>query len=108
MGSGFFGSSYFIFFIVLLLVVVAISYAWTQSRSQSILQKWADVNGYQIVEKERRTFLKGPFFWSSSKSQIIFRVVVRDEQGYTRSGWVRCGSWWWGLFTDDVDVRWDE
>jgi hypothetical protein len=28
--------------------------------------------------------------------------------GGVRSGWVRCGSWWLGLLSDQVEVRWDQ
>ena len=27
--------------------------------------------------------------------------------GSVRSGWVRCGGWWLGLRSDEVEVCWD-
>ena len=79
------------------------SKAWI--RSHRSLQRWADENGYTLVSKKvswTRVFRKGPYRWASDH-QIVFRVVVIDEQKMERSGWVRCGSWLKGAaFSDDV------
>src|SRR5690349_6176648 len=94
--------------IVIMLIVVVASLAWHHYRAGELLQNWATMNGYQIVEHERRSLFRGPFFWSSSKNQVIYRVTVRDRRGNTRQGWVRCGGWWWGMLSDSTEVRWDE
>src|SRR5262249_35973173 len=54
-----------------------------------------------------RNFFRGPFFWTSSKGQTVYRVTV-EVKGAVRTGWVRCGSWWLGLRSEQVEVRWDE
>ena len=47
-------------------------------------------------------FRRGPYRWASDL-QIVFRVVVIDDQKMERSGWVRCGSRLKGAaFSDDV------
>lgn len=92
----------------LVVAFVFLSMWWHFSRSASLLQKWADENGYRLLNKEYRTFLRGPFFWTSSKGQTVYRVTVEDKAGHIRSGWVRCGGWWLGLLTDQTEVRWDE
>ena len=74
-------------------------------RSRSLLQSWAMDNGYKIVQSEFRFFRKGPFFWTSSKAQTVYYVTVRADQGETRSGWVRCGGWWFGLMSSKTEVR---
>src|SRR5262249_36093276 len=51
---------------------------------------------------------KGPFFWTSTKAQTVYYVFVEDSDGNKRSGWVRCGSCWFGLLSDNVEVRWDD
>jgi hypothetical protein len=33
---------------------------------------------------------------------------VRDKAGHVRSGWVRCGGWFAGLFSDKITVRWED
>jgi hypothetical protein len=91
-----------------ILIVAIGSIAWHYSRSRAVLEQWAAQNGYQIVNSEYRTFRRGPFLWSTSKGQTVYYVEVYDQQGNRRSGWVRCGSWWMGLWNDQAEVRWDE
>jgi hypothetical protein len=38
----------------------------------------------------------------------INRVTVEDEQGRRRTGWVRCGGWFWGLLSDATEAHWDD
>jgi hypothetical protein len=57
-------------------------------RSQQLVQKWATENGYQLVQ--------------------VYQIVVQDEQGYERDGWLRLGGYSSGLLSDQVEVRWDE
>ena len=46
-------------------------------------------------------FSKLPYRWASY-NQMVFGVVIIDEQKMGRSGWVRCGSYFKGsAFTDD-------
>ena len=73
---------------------------WHFSRSRSLLERWADENGYEILESEYRNLFKGPFFFWSSEDQTVYRVKVRDREGQVRSGWVRCGGWFLGLWSN--------
>jgi hypothetical protein len=95
------------FFVLIALFAVG-SMIWHSTRSQDILQHWADQNGYRIIEKKYVQFFRGPFFWTSSKGQSVYRVVVEDRTGRRRSGWVRCGSWWLGVWIDQAQVHWDD
>ncbi|MBN1420440.1 MAG: hypothetical protein JXP34_16805 [Planctomycetes bacterium] len=81
---------------------------WTYSRGRRILEHWAIDNGYRLLSSEFRWLRRGPFFWTSSKGQMIFYVVIQTRDGETRRGWVRCGGFWWGLMQDKAEVRWDE
>ncbi|MCP4536360.1 MAG: hypothetical protein GY832_04365, partial [Chloroflexi bacterium] len=54
-----------------------------------------------------RLFRRGPFWWSG-KGQVVYRVEVRDEHGHDYLGWVRCGHWVTGMFSDAVEARWDD
>jgi hypothetical protein len=97
-------------FILLLSVtalVIGLLY-WHFSRSRSLLEQWAADNGFELLRSEYRTLRRGPFFWTTSRGQTVYYMEVRDHQGRTRTGWVRCGSWWWGLMSDKVEVRWEE
>ena len=93
-------------FFVLLGIVALVLYLHI-TRSQKLLKRWADENGYEFVHAEHRMFRKGPFVWSS-RGQSVYRVEVRDGLGVERKGWVRCGSWWAGVFSDKVEAKWDE
>jgi len=81
-------------------------YTLTSTRSEKILAKWAHDNGYQILDYQPKLLNRGPYMWAS-KSQIIFRVAVEDAEGTQRTGWVRCGSYWGGILSDEAEVKWD-
>ena len=72
-----------------------------------MLEQWAERNGYRIIEADYRNVFRGPFFWTTGKTQTVYRVTVEGKDG-ERTGWVRCGSHLFGLFSNKVEVRWDE
>ncbi len=78
------------------------------TRAGNMLRQWAEQNGYQIIHSEHRFLRRGPFFWTTSRNQAVMYVEVVDAQGYQHRGYVRLGSWWWGLWQDRVEVRWEE
>ena len=99
-----------LFPILLVLVFLACGVGmtmWTFSRSRELLDRWAEDNGYQILSSEFRWLRRGPFFWTSSKGQMTYYVVIRTADGRTRNGWVRCGGFFWGLLRDKVEERWE-
>ena len=99
-----------VFIIFLIFIFVAFFPAFLIfhfSRSRSILEQWAESNGYEIVSSEHR-FLGGPFWWRKSKGQEVYYVTIRTPDGQLKRGWVRCGGWFWGIFTNKADVEWDE
>jgi hypothetical protein len=87
-----------------LFIVFVVGLHW---RASTLLYDWAARNGYRIIESERRRYRKGPFFFTSSNQQVVFRVTVQDVYGNVRQGWVRCGSYNLGTWTNDVDFRFD-
>lgn len=94
---------------VVVLAIVAFAYlAWHFSRSRSVLEQWADENGFEILSSEYRNLFRGPFSWTTSKGQTVYYVRVRDRQGTERTGWVRCGGWVLGLMSDKAEVRWED
>jgi hypothetical protein len=78
------------------------------TRQIAILTQWAIENGFKILDSERRFFRRGPFFWTTSRGRVVYYVRVKAEDGEIRSGWVRCGNWWLGVFINQAEVRWDE
>ena len=95
-------------FVVAILLVGVVACVWHINRSRSLLEEWAGQNGYRVIESSYRSIMRGPFFWTTSKGQTVYRVTVEDRTGRVRSGWVRCGSFWGGLLSDPVQVRWDD
>ena len=96
----------------LLLVVLLIAGAMAGlvfhfSRAGTLLDRWAASNGFVILEREWRPLVRGPFFFTTSKGQEVYRVVVRDRVGTIRKGYVRCGGFLLGMLSDNVEVRWD-
>src|SRR5437762_2925342 len=85
-----------------------VSIAWHFSRSRTLLERWAAENGYRILASEQRFLSGGPFFWTTSKGQTVYRVKVEDPAGRVRQGWVRCGSWMFGLLSNKAEARWDD
>ena len=94
-------------FIVLMWLCV-LPVVWRVSRGNKLLADWGRRNGYQILRKQRRFLRKGPFSFPRASGLPVFYVTVQDGQGHTRRAWVRCGSWWTGLFSDKVTVKWDD
>jgi hypothetical protein len=100
--------SYCMYFYILVGALGVGALLWNVARSQAMLSRWAAENDYQILDSNYRLFCRGPFFWNSSKSQSVFRVTILDRQGHTHTGWVRCGSWVLGLWSEQTEVRWDD
>jgi hypothetical protein len=96
-------------YVVILLAVlfIAASIFWSRSRSIEMLEGWAAQNNFTLVRYERRLFFRGPFFWDTNKSQEVFHVTIRWNDGTYRTGWVRCGGRFLGLFSDAVEVVWE-
>jgi hypothetical protein len=97
----------YLLILIVVLPLIFLSFAWQKRRSEALINGWARANGLTIVDKESRTFLRGPMFWTTSKGQTVYRITVRDQYGSQRTGWIRCGGRWMGLHSDKVDVRWD-
>jgi len=88
--------------------IVVVMVVWSFSRGRALLNRWAQDNGFQILHSEMRTLCAGPFTWTSSRNQMVYFVRVRDQEGRERSGWVRCGSFWLGIWSDKTEVRWKD
>jgi hypothetical protein len=93
--------------IALLLVFAVAMLIFHYSRARSILEHWAEENGYEIVSSEHR-WMGGRFWWRKSRNQEVYYVTVRTREGQFRRGWVRCGGWFLGVWSDHADVEWDE
>jgi hypothetical protein len=96
-----------VFGIAVAITLVSYAFYWNVSRSRALLRGWAAANGFEILQSEFRFVRRGPFFWTTSKGQTVYYVKIRDGQNHVRSGWVRCGGWWLGLWADKTEARWE-
>ena len=79
------------------------------ARARANLQRWVDDQGYSLVTAKQAWVMRGPYTWTASNAQIVFRINVLDEQGQERTGWIRCGHWLAGAaFSDTIDSVLDE
>lgn len=65
------------------------------------IRDWCEDHRVRLVEMERRYLRAGPFFFSPNGT-MVFYVTVRDEFGFEKFYWMRCGrgligSWMYGL-----------
>jgi hypothetical protein len=99
-------------FMVLFLLVapflILLDFRERRRKAESRLRRWAAENGYRIIERSYKGFgeYRGPFFWSN-RDLAVFWVIIEDRDGRARGGWVRFGSWWRGLDSEEVAVIWD-
>jgi hypothetical protein len=94
---------------VVMIVLVIVLYRRGISKSRSVLQKWARLKRFELLQFERSFHSGGFRWWTTSQRQIVFFVRVRDDAGHERSGWVRFGYFAGGDYsTKEPDVIWNE
>jgi hypothetical protein len=96
------------FLIILLICLYLFLWHVYNTKGVSVLNRWADRNGYILLKKEIRWFFRGPFIMNSHYIQCVFEVEVINQEKQRRHGWVRCGTLISGLNSDVAVVRWSE
>ena len=91
---------------VLFVAVLVWWQQWQHSKADTILQRWALASGVELVSAQKRYLRTGPFLLYS-RGQFVFRIVVRDQVGTQRAGWIRVGSWLAGVLSEKTEVIWD-
>jgi len=101
------GAAGFLLFVVF--AGLAITFAVLRyGKGRQLLEDWVSDNGYTLVECQRRILFRGPFFWTTGRSQLVYQIIVQDAAGVRRSGYARVGAYIIGMLSDKVDVRWDD
>jgi hypothetical protein len=67
------------------------------SQSRSDLLRWADQGGYTLLFHEA---VRGGPFCKNRHDQVVYRVVIRNQGGALRQGWVACGG--------PLEVMWED
>lgn len=96
-----------VFFLAIAIFGV-VTFWWHMKRSLDLLHLWVRENNLTLVRSERRMMDLGPFTGRTGRGQEIFYVTVKDETDNERNPYVRCGSFWFGLLSENVDVEWDD
>lgn len=96
-----------IFAFALVVGFAIVSWTYQRSRSTQMLDEWARANGLRIVNADRALLFRGPFTLTTSNDQTVYKITVEDASGRTMTGWARCGSWFLGLMSGNVEVVWD-
>jgi hypothetical protein len=92
--------------LLLFALVVTLLVWWQHSRADEILRRWAQAAGVELVSAQKRYLRTGPFLLYS-RGQFVFRIIVRDQAGTQRAGWLRAGGWLAGVLSDKTKVIWD-
>lgn len=95
-------------FISVAMAIVAIGGSlWNDRASRRMVEDWVFSNGFMLVKIQWSPF-GGPFWWRTSKYQTVYKFTVVDSNGQTQIGWARCGSWFFGILSNEIAVEWKE
>jgi len=96
-----------VFGVMLLLIAVAAAFQFMALwRARRMLNDWARERHYQILSA-RFCWWRGPFLWHSSRGPVVYRVVIRTPDGQVQHGWVRCGGFMLGIWSNKADAKWE-
>jgi hypothetical protein len=75
-------------------------------RARASIHESLEREGYTVLRVQRRIVRQGPFLWTTTSSQGVYRVRVRDRAGHHRTVWVRWGRRWLPR-PDQLELRWE-
>lgn len=93
----------------ILLLLMPLYLWWWYRRRKAMIAEWAAANRFTLLEAKQSFFPPLRLWLTTSREQVVMRVKVYDESTHRiREGWLRLGSYWWGLFdADAIEVRWE-
>jgi uncharacterized protein (DUF58 family) len=94
---------WFLFYIGLMV------WSWQQrKRAKKEIRSQIERSGCKAVKMNYRFFRAGPFsLMNSSRSQHVYRVVVREATGRERIVWAQWGRrWFWNPIT--LELKWQD
>lgn len=93
--------------VILGVAIIVVLMVLMFSRARQILANWARENGYEVLSSEMRFLSRGPYKYTLFGKQWVFHVVVRASDGTVRTGYVKCGSFFWGIFVNRAEAKLD-
>jgi hypothetical protein len=95
-----------IWILILLSMTISIWVSYfLHAKARRLINEWAERSNVKILKQKIRRFRKGPFFWTSSKEQVVYYGTIEDK-GQTRNAYIRCGGFWPGMASDRIEVKW--
>lgn len=92
-------SNVFLAFLILVLMCSPFYISWYNRRVLYVVNQWAQTQGLKVINCRRAWFPPRKFFWTTSRSQVLMRIRVWDSSvRQEREGWVRVGSYLWGIW----------
>jgi hypothetical protein len=95
-------------FVAAILALWVLFPALRGARAHQLLGRWARSERFRIVERRRRIFDTGPFTWIWLGHAMVYWVVLEDAERRQRTAWVKCGTFFGGLLSSNVEVAWDD
>lgn len=98
--------------IVLIAGIIAYTIWWFY-RTRTMVNRWAEHNRLKMLDYSVLPFPPYPPIMvalTTSRNQLIVRMRVYDDSIHRiRTGWLRLGTFWWGLLNvDAVEVFWSD
>ncbi len=79
-------------------------------KARKLIAKWADDNGYRVIEKEKKIgFNTGPYIFGGYTA--IHKIVIVDKYYKTRTAWTKTGKYFWpfsNAFKAKIEKPWTE
>ena len=94
--------------VILSIAIIVVVLVLMFLRAKQILETWARENGYEILSSDLRLLSRGPYKWTLLGKQWVFHVTVRANDGTVRTGYVKCGSFFWGVFVNKAEAELDQ
>ena len=93
------------------IVIVIAMAAWSLQRgwrARREIRGEIEKSGDKALRIDYRFLRTGPYsIWDTSRSQHVYRVVVREATGHERIVWARWGRrWTWN--PDRLELKWDD
>ena len=92
----------------IVIIFVCRSMIRAADKAEKILRQWEERNQFELLRAEKCFFCGGFNPLTTSKTQTVYDVTIRDRKGQERSGWVRCGSYWSGVWEEKSEVKWKD
>src|ERR1051325_6221323 len=90
------------------LSVIAALFTFNIAQTRRRVRRWADDKGYRIQRLKYRLMFQGPFTYARLQGGTVYRIVVEDELGSERRGFVRCHGWLSAMPGEATEVAWDK